>query len=326
MPDPEAVVTIGQRSGGMEGGRNRPSRGSGRSNTGGSSLPGGEAESRALLVSHPDGPESISRAGGTVSTVKERKAGLGSVLPAESVALTSKVWGPSVSAARVLGLKQGEKGSVPTRHSKVAPASEENSKLGVASPVGPLGPESIVVSGAVVSTVKVLVAGVASWFPAASSALKVAVWGPSERPVKVLGDEQSAKGSESIRHWIFAVSEAGVPEKVKVAWLVVMVPVGPESIVVSGAVVSTVKVLVAGVASWFPAASSALKVAVWGPSERPVKVLGDEQSAKGSESIRHWIFAVSEAGVPEKVKVAWLVVMVPVGPESIWVSGGWYSR
>ena len=171
----------------------------------------------------------------------------------------------------------------------MAPGSEENSKLGVASPVGALGPESMAVSGGVVSTVKERVAGVASWFPAASSALKVAVWGPSDRPVKVFGDVQSAKGSESILHWTLAVSEAGVPLKVKVAWLVAMVPVGPESIVVSGGVVSTVKVRVAGVASWFPAASSALKVAVWGPSERPAKVFGEVQSAKGSVSIRHWI-------------------------------------
>ena len=145
----------------------------------------------------------------------------------------------------------------------------------------PEGPESIVVSGGVVSTVKVLVAGVGSWFPAASSALNSAVWGPSVRPVKVFGLAQSVKGSESIWHWILAVSPAGSPLKVKVAWSVVMVPEGPESIVVSGGVVSTVKVLVAGVGSWFPAASSALNSAVWGPSVRPVKVFGDGAVGEG---------------------------------------------
>ena len=61
-----------------------------------------------------------------------------------------------------------------------------------------------------------------------------------------------------------------------------MVPEGPVLMVVSGAVVSTVKVRVAGVGSWFPAASSALNSAVWEPSERPVKVFGEVQSAKGS--------------------------------------------
>ena len=88
-------------------------------------------------------------------------------------------------------------------------------------------------------------AGVGSWFPAASSALNSAVWEPSERPVKVFGDVQSAKAPESIRHWILAVSAAGLPAKVKVASSVAMVPEGPVLIVVSGAVVSTVKVRVA---------------------------------------------------------------------------------
>ena len=87
----------------------------------------------------PEGPESIVVSGGVVSTVKVRVAGVGSVLPAASVALTSKVWGPSVSAATVSGLEQAEKASLSTRHSKVAPGSEENSKLGVGSPVGPGG-------------------------------------------------------------------------------------------------------------------------------------------------------------------------------------------
>ena len=103
-------------------------------------------------------------------------------------------------------------------------------------------------------------------------------------------------------------------EKVKVASFVVIVPVGPESIWVTGGVVSTVKVLVADVASWFPTASSALKVAVWEPSERSEKVFGLAQSANASASILHWTLAVSPAGVPLTVKVAWSVVMVSVGP------------
>ena len=148
-------------------------------------------------------------------------------------------------------------------------------------------------SGAVVSTVKDLVAGVGSWFPAASSALKVAVWGPSERPVKVFGEVQSVKGSVSIRHWILAVSPGSGGAEQEGGLIGCDGAGGPESMIVSGAVVSTVKDLVAGVGSWFPAASSALKVAVWGPSERPVKVFGEVQSVKGSVSIRHWILAVS---------------------------------
>ena len=45
----------------------------------------------------PEGPASICVCGAVVSTVKLREAGVGSVLPAESVARTSKVWEPSVS-------------------------------------------------------------------------------------------------------------------------------------------------------------------------------------------------------------------------------------
>ena len=69
------------------------------------------------------------------------------------------------------------------RHSKVALASEENVKFAVLSLVGPLGPESIVVCGAIVSTVKLRCAGVASGLPRASTARTRKLCGPSERPV-----------------------------------------------------------------------------------------------------------------------------------------------
>ena len=45
----------------------------------------------------PEGPESIWVWGAAVSTVKLCAAGVGSVLPTESVARTSKVWEPSAS-------------------------------------------------------------------------------------------------------------------------------------------------------------------------------------------------------------------------------------
>ena len=50
-----------------------------------------------------------------------------------------------------------------TRHSNVDPGSlDEKVNRGVWSFVGPAGPESIVVTGAIVSTVKLRVAGVSS--------------------------------------------------------------------------------------------------------------------------------------------------------------------
>ncbi len=53
------------------------------------------------------------------------------------------------------GLKQIAKAEPSTEHRKVTPGSDAvNSKVGVASPVVPLGPAVIVVTGGVVSTVK----------------------------------------------------------------------------------------------------------------------------------------------------------------------------
>ena len=62
------------------------------------------------------------------------------------------------------------------------PGSEaEKPNEGLASLVMAEGPESIVVWGAVVSTVKVRDAGLASVFPTASVARTSNVWEPSER-------------------------------------------------------------------------------------------------------------------------------------------------
>ncbi len=87
------------------------------------------------------------------------------------------------------------------------------------------------------STVKLRVAGDASTLPAASTARNATLWAPPERPENAFGDVQSAKSPESSLHCSFAVSP-GVPWNVKVASAWLMVPEGPESIIVSGAVVS----------------------------------------------------------------------------------------
>jgi hypothetical protein len=101
----------------------------------------------------PDGPESIDVAGATVSTVKERLAGVGSVLSDASVAWTSNVCGPSSSEGVVVCADvQGPNEPESTRHSKVEFGSlDENEKVGVGSLVRPVGPELIVVWGDVVS-------------------------------------------------------------------------------------------------------------------------------------------------------------------------------
>jgi hypothetical protein len=88
------------------------------------------------------------------STTKLRAAGVGSALPAASVALTSKVWGPSARSGYSCGEVQLLKTVSSRLHSKVESSSEEeNSKVAVRALIVPVGPESTVVSGAVESSV-----------------------------------------------------------------------------------------------------------------------------------------------------------------------------
>ena len=90
--------------------------------------------------------------GAAVSTVNDRVAGEASVLPAASRARTLTEWPPSASAAVVHGLMHAAQVPASTRHVNAEPASVEvKPNAGVASLVGPPGPEPIVVSGAVVS-------------------------------------------------------------------------------------------------------------------------------------------------------------------------------
>ena len=97
-------------------------------------------------VVKPDGPLSMVVCGAAVSTVKPRDAGVGSTLPAGSVARASNVWAPSASEAVVFGVEHEPQAPASTRHSKLEPAwLDENAKVGVASLVRPDGPLSIVV-------------------------------------------------------------------------------------------------------------------------------------------------------------------------------------
>ena len=78
-------------------------------------------------------------------------------MPAGSVARTSKLWLPALSAGEIVsGLEQDVQLPLSMRHSKLEPISLElKLKLGVVLPDGSDGCESIVVLGAVRSTVQV---------------------------------------------------------------------------------------------------------------------------------------------------------------------------
>ncbi|CAB4913578.1 unannotated protein [freshwater metagenome] len=112
------------------------------------------------------------------------------------------------------------------------------------------------VSGATVSTVKVVVAAVASVLPAGSIARTLIVCEPSASPEYVFELVQVEYPPASSWHW--KVDPASVAENVTVAEVFFVAVAGAESIEVSGAVRSTVKVIDAGVASVLPAASVAL--------------------------------------------------------------------
>ncbi len=102
--------------------------------------------------------------GAVVSTVHVRLAGEESAFPAASVARTRNVCEPSPSPAYPCGLVQAAKSPSSSAHSKVAASLAEKRKLALVLEVSPVTPESIAVSGALVSTVKSRPAGVASAF------------------------------------------------------------------------------------------------------------------------------------------------------------------
>ena len=134
----------------------------------------------------------------------------------------------------------------------------------------------------------------------------------------VCGDVHVASGAVSIRH--AKLDPVSVEEKLNVGVLRLVVPDGPLSIVVSGAVVSTVNERVAGVWSAFPARSVAQTSKVWRPSLSVPVVNGVEQSRAASvPSTRH--LKLDRASFALNPNVAVLSVVVPDGPLSIVVCG-----
>jgi hypothetical protein len=137
-------------------------------------------------------------------------------------------------------------------------SAPEKEKLAAVLLVSAGGLESIVVLGAMVSTLQLKVAEVASVLPAWSIARTSKVWEPSASELRLRGEVQEAQAPgavESKRHWKEATPEppASEPEKVKLAAALLLSADGLESIVVFGAAVSTFQLKVAGVASVLPA-------------------------------------------------------------------------
>jgi hypothetical protein len=101
------------------------------------------------LLTAPGGPDSMDTVGGAVSTANARDAGVVSTMPDASLARTRKVCAPSGSSVSARGDLHGANGAASRLHAnRAADCVEENANDGLASPVGPLGPASIRVSGA----------------------------------------------------------------------------------------------------------------------------------------------------------------------------------
>ena len=109
------------------------------------------------------------------------------------------------------------------------------------------------------------------------------------------------------------------PEKVKVGAVLLVGPFGPEVMLVSGAVVSTVQVRLAGLASVFPAVSVAFTSKVCEPSDSPLYSFGEVQLSKAPLSSLH--SKVALLSLEEKLKLAVVLLRVPEGPEVMLVSG-----
>jgi hypothetical protein len=122
-------------------------------------------EPGSLELNEKLGSASLSGSGGDAvivvsgsvrSIVQAWVAGVASVFPAKSVALTSKVCEPAASPVYALGEVQEAKAPASSLHSKVEPASEElKEKLASVELVGSAGLLAIVVWGSLRSIVQV---------------------------------------------------------------------------------------------------------------------------------------------------------------------------
>jgi hypothetical protein len=175
----------------------------------------------------------------------------------------------------------------------------------------------IVVSGAVVSTVQLRDAGEASTLPALSTAATVKVCVPSASPESVTEPGLQLSDAPSSVHWNVPAS---VDVYANVAPVEVVVPDGPELIVVSGAVRSIVHVFEAGVASTFPAASMARTWNVWLPAESPLKLWPLVQGPNAPASSAHWNVEPDSLDANWNAAVDWFVGSF--GAAVMLVSGG----
>lgn len=218
---------------------------------------------------------------------------------------------------------QGVHAPVSSLHSKVEGVSVDvNTNVADVAGVAAGGFDVMLVSGAVASIVHVYDAGDGSVLVAASIARTWNVWLPSPRPLYDFGFVHGAHEPESSLH--SNVAGLSVDVKPNVGFGVFDGSDGVTEKLVSGGVVSTVHVCVAGVPSLLPAASFARTSSVCGVSERPVKVTGSLHAAQPAASRLH--SNVASGSSDEKSKVAIGEFVGFAGPETMVVVGSAVSR
>jgi hypothetical protein len=160
-------------------------------------------------------------------------AGVGSRLPALSLARTKKSCSPSVRPVYVIPDSQVEKEAWSSKaHSKVASGwSEVKANVASVLSVGSVGPESIVVSGNG-STVHRKVAGDESTLPAVSFARTRSSCSPTAKSVNSTGEVQEPNDGPSRAH--SNTASGSFEEKTNVALVFTVDAAGPDTIAVSG--------------------------------------------------------------------------------------------
>ena len=260
--------------------------------------------------------------GGVRSTRQVADAGEASVSPA-AVARTRIVCELSANPVSCSGVVAASQPALSRLYSKVAPAtvalSVNDAEVELVSDAGP--PE-IVVSGAIggggAVSVQVNDAGVASTFPAASMARVRNVCEPFASPSTESGNVAGTNATLStlISNVAFT-SPRAIAENVA-GWVVIVV-FGVTVSCVSGGVVSTTQVRVAGVASMLPAASRARTSKVCEPSVTLVRACGLVAAANAAASTR--LSNVELVSLEVKVNEAEAEFVRDAGAAEIVVSG-----
>ena len=182
----------------------------------------------------------FGRFGGVRSLVHRYTAGVGSTLPAPSIARTLNACAPDPGTSTTSGEVHAANGAFPSAHWNVEPASVEVNENTTTSLATTFPGFASVVSGGVRSTVQTIGCAVGSTLPAGSTASINSDRVASARPEYTTGDEHACAAAPFSEHWNVAVGSGEL--SVNVAVVEFVSPGGRPVTSVVGGVRSTVQV------------------------------------------------------------------------------------